>query len=128
MAIVNDKEFIIKGSATQALTKKYGSSFLNGLNEGRIEAYAGGGFASRINPVVPSGGYGAAQQVPQARNSTIRADFRTTRMGNMDFASTDQLQDLQDQINGKSSASESAQATFDLMRNYPDVRNRLRLD
>jgi LAS superfamily LD-carboxypeptidase LdcB len=128
MAIVNDKEFIIKGSATQALTKKYGSSFLNGLNEGRIEAYAGGGFASRINPVVPSGGYGAAQQVPQARNSTIRADFKTVRIGNMDFVSADQFNQLQDQINQKASASESAQATFDLMRNYPDVRNRLRLD
>ena len=123
LAVVNENEFILSADATDRLMARYGPSFLESLNQGIVPNYAQGGFAGALQPVSQreavrgdrtSGGLGQQRYV-----------FEYQQAGNQRFVDAVQLEGLQQQINEKASASESVQATFELIKNYPEVRQDL---
>ena len=123
-AVVNDREFIIQGDATQSLRKEYGDRFLHALNKGVVEIpnYASGGFASSIQPV-PMPSYGGGQM----RGAAMSFNVKYQEIDGRKYVPMEEVNammtNLQQQVDTKATAAESAETTFNLMREFPEVRS-----
>lgn len=141
LAVVNDTEFIIQGSGTQRLRQQYGDDFLHKLNEGVVDIpnYAIGGFADSIQPA-PSFARSIGAGPQSGRNRVVipsqsqrpSVNIKYQEISGKRFVPIDEvntaLEDLQSQIDTKSSASEAAETVFELMREFPEVRDQLGLN